>query len=49
MAVFPILLLALSPSAPSGAADGVVWRPGFGRAALWNDGMAEVSSTRPPT
>jgi hypothetical protein len=43
MALFPTVLLALALSAPSGAPDGVVWRPGFGRAPLWNDGMAEVS------
>lgn len=28
---------------PTSTADGVVWKAGFGRAALWNDGNAEVS------
>lgn len=37
-------LVALLVLAASGAAENpVTWKPGFGRAALWNDGMAEVS------
>jgi hypothetical protein len=35
------LLLALA--SPTGDARGVVWKPGFGTAPLWNDGNAEVS------
>ncbi len=27
----------------SGSADGITWKPGFGRDAVWNDGKAEVS------
>jgi hypothetical protein len=34
------LALAGTPSSP---ADALVWKAGFGRAALWNDGNAEVS------
>ena len=37
--------LALAGVASS-AEDGVVWKTGFGRAALWNDGNAEVSVYR---
>jgi hypothetical protein len=36
------IALALAGTA-SGSADGVVWKTGFGRASLWNDGNAEVS------
>ena len=39
-----LLAIALAVSgAPAGAGDAVVWKPGFGRASLWNDGNAEVS------
>lgn len=37
----PFLLLVALAFPPAG--DGIVWKPGFGRAALWNDGRAEVS------
>jgi hypothetical protein len=36
-----LLLLAALVATPAG--DAVVWKPGFGRAPLWNDGQAEVS------
>jgi hypothetical protein len=41
MALFLGLILTLAATAPSG--PGVVWKPGFGRSAIWNDGNAEVS------
>ncbi len=34
--------MALAGAAAS-PPDAPVWKPGFGRAALWNDGNAEVS------
>src|SRR5215831_5209928 len=34
-------LALVGPPAPAG--DALVWKAGFGRAALWNDGNAEVS------
>jgi hypothetical protein len=36
------IVLALT-GAPMAAADGLIWKAGFGRATLWNDGNAEVS------
>jgi hypothetical protein len=36
-----LLLLAALVAAPAG--ENVVWKTGFGREALWNDGRAEVS------
>ena len=36
-----LLLLAALAAAPAG--ENVVWKAGFGREALWNDGQAEVS------
>jgi hypothetical protein len=36
-----LLLLAALAAAPAG--EKVVWKAGFGREALWNDGQAEVS------
>jgi hypothetical protein len=35
-----VFLAAPASPAPHG---GIAWKPGFGRAALWNDGAAEVS------
>lgn len=40
MSLILSLALALASPAPSG---GLVWKPGFGIAPLWNDGNAEVS------
>ena len=37
------LALCLALARPAPAANGVTWKPGFGRAAPWNDGKAEVS------
>ncbi|MEX1243685.1 MAG: hypothetical protein WEB59_00600 [Thermoanaerobaculia bacterium] len=39
----PFLVPLLALAAPAAAAAAVSWKPGFGRASLWNDGMAEVS------
>jgi hypothetical protein len=38
-----LLALLISLASPAGDSTGVVWRPGFGTAPLWNDGQAEVS------
>ncbi|HEV2063849.1 MAG TPA: hypothetical protein VGS00_04810 [Thermoanaerobaculia bacterium] len=42
------LLAALAGSRAAGQPEpaGVVWKPGFGRASIWNDGNAEVSTYR---
>ena len=39
----PFLVALVVLAADAAAESGVTWKPGFGRAALWNDGMAEVS------
>jgi hypothetical protein len=38
-----ILALLTALARPAGDSTGVVWKPGFGTASLWNDGRAEVS------
>jgi hypothetical protein len=37
---------APTPPAPSAGAAGLHWKDGFGRAPIWNDGAAEVSTYR---
>ena len=39
----PFLVALLVLAARGAAENPVTWKPGFGRAPLWNDGMAEVS------
>lgn len=39
-----VILVAVCPQeGRSALGDGLAWKPGFGRAAIWNDGNAEVS------
>jgi hypothetical protein len=39
----PFLVALLVLAARGTAENAVIWKPGFGRAAIWNDGKAEVS------
>jgi hypothetical protein len=41
--MFPFLLAAVAATAAAAPGE-VTWKPGFGRAPLWNDGAAEVSA-----